>query len=89
MTAADQLRAEGRVEALRDVLLEQLEVKFGSVAPDMRVRIERAKKLLAESAQKLETIAQMCGYRSANSFWFAFKQATGLSPKEYRLKAAR
>ena len=49
-----------------------------------RVRIERAKKLLAESRQKMEVISSMCGYRSANSFWFAFKQATGLSPREFR-----
>jgi LacI family transcriptional regulator len=53
-----------------------------------RVRIERAKKLLAESRQKMEVISSMCGYRSANSFWFAFKQATGLSPKEFRNRFA-
>lgn len=49
-----------------------------------RVRIERAKKLLAESDQKLEAIAEMCGYQSANSLWVSFKQTTGVSPKEYR-----
>ena len=49
-----------------------------------RFRIDRAKKLLAESQQKMEVIGAMCGYRSSNSFWFAFKQATGLSPKEFR-----
>jgi len=26
----------------------------------------------------------MCGYQSANSFCIAFKQATGMSPKQYR-----
>ena len=54
-----------------------------------RIRTERAKKLLAESGQKLETVAELCGYQSANSFWFAFKQATRLSPKAYRIKHAR
>jgi LacI family transcriptional regulator len=49
-----------------------------------RVRIERAKKLLIESDEKLEVVAERCGYQSANSFWFAFKQATKLSPKAYR-----
>jgi len=49
-----------------------------------RVRIERAKKLLVASGEKLESIAESCGYQSANSFWFAFKQATKLSPKQYR-----
>ena len=52
-----------------------------------RVRIERAKKLLAESDQKMGVIAEQCGYQSPNSFWFAFKQVTGLSPKRYRSKA--
>jgi LacI family transcriptional regulator len=51
-----------------------------------RLRIERAKSLLTHGTAKLETIAAQCGYQSANSFWFAFKQATGLSPKSYREK---
>lgn len=49
-----------------------------------RVRIERAKKLLRESAYKVEVLAQMCGYRSANSFTIAFKQSTGMSPAQFR-----
>ncbi len=49
-----------------------------------RVRIERAKRLLAESSHKLEVLASLCGYQSANSFCVAFKQATGMSPKQFR-----
>lgn len=49
-----------------------------------RVRIERAKSLLADSAHKIEVLARMCGYQSANSFCIAFKQATGMSPKQFR-----
>jgi LacI family transcriptional regulator len=49
-----------------------------------RVRIERAKALLAESNHKMEVLARMCGYQSANSFCVAFKQATGMPPKSYR-----
>ncbi|HXG47122.1 MAG TPA: substrate-binding domain-containing protein, partial [Methylomirabilota bacterium] len=49
-----------------------------------RVRIERAKRLLAESTHKIATLAGLCGYRSANSFGIAFKQATGLSPRQFR-----
>src|SRR5712672_3409461 len=51
-----------------------------------RLRIERAKKLLAETNQKIETLAGMCGYQSANSFCVAFKQTTGMSPKQFRDK---
>ncbi len=54
-----------------------------------RVRIERAKRLLVESNDKLESIGESCGYQSANSFWFAFKHGTGLSPKQYREKFSR
>lgn len=49
-----------------------------------RIRIERAKKLLSESSEKLEAVAEMCGYQSGNSFWVAFKRVTGLSPKQYQ-----
>ena len=49
-----------------------------------RVRIDRAKKLLVESSQKIETIAHMCGYQSINSFCVAFKRVTGTSAKRYR-----
>lgn len=49
-----------------------------------RVRIERAKRLLSEGSHKMEVLAGMCGYQSANSFCVAFKQATGLSPSQFR-----
>jgi transcriptional regulator GlxA family with amidase domain len=49
-----------------------------------RVRIERAKRLLTQSKMKLEEIAEMCGYQSANSFWVAFKQTAGIFPKQYQ-----
>jgi LacI family transcriptional regulator len=49
-----------------------------------RIRIENAKKLLAQSNLKLATIAEMSGYQSANSFWVAFKQSTGISPRQYQ-----
>jgi transcriptional regulator GlxA family with amidase domain len=49
-----------------------------------RIRAERAKKLLLDSDEKMDAIAEMCGYQSGNSFWVAFKQATGMSPKKYQ-----
>jgi LacI family transcriptional regulator len=54
-----------------------------------RVRIERAEKLLSESNHKIEVLAGMCGYQSANSFCVAFKQATGMSPKHFRDRRLR
>jgi LacI family transcriptional regulator len=49
-----------------------------------RIRVERAKKLLVDSDEKMDAIAEMCGYQSGNSFWVAFKQATGMSPRQYQ-----
>ncbi|HEY1663121.1 MAG TPA: DNA-binding transcriptional regulator [Verrucomicrobiae bacterium] len=51
-----------------------------------RVRIEHAKKLLVQSDQKLAVVGELCGYQNPNTFWFAFKQAIGMSPKEFRAK---
>ncbi len=49
-----------------------------------RVRIENAKRLLSRSKMKLDEIAEKSGYQSANSLWAAFRQATGMSPKQYQ-----
>lgn len=54
-----------------------------------RARIDRAKKLLGETDHKIEVLAEMCGYESANSFSVAFKQSTGVSPKQYRERQHR
>jgi transcriptional regulator GlxA family with amidase domain len=32
----------------------------------------------------MEVVANSCGYKNANSFWSAFKQIAGASPKNYR-----
>jgi LacI family transcriptional regulator len=49
-----------------------------------RVRIDHAKKLLAESNLKIEALAETSGYQSANSFCIAFKRVTGMSAKQFR-----
>ena len=54
-----------------------------------RVRIERSKELLASGGDNLRVIAQQCGYRSVNSFWVAFRRATGMSPGRYRSQFQR
>jgi hypothetical protein len=42
MSTADMLRAEGRLEARREGLLELLEIKFGPVGSALRVGVEQA-----------------------------------------------
>jgi LacI family transcriptional regulator len=53
-----------------------------------RLRIERARRLLSGTDHKMEDLAIMCGYQSANSLYVAFRQATGVSPAEFRKLAA-
>jgi transcriptional regulator GlxA family with amidase domain len=49
-----------------------------------RLRMEHAQKLIRRSDYNLSKISRQCGYRSANSFWVAFRNYTGVSPNEYR-----
>ena len=49
-----------------------------------RRRIQRAQRYLDETTLSVADIATQVGYREANSFTRLFKQATGLSPTEYR-----
>jgi LacI family transcriptional regulator len=49
-----------------------------------RVRIDHAEQMLRGSDHKIETIATLCGYQSANSFCIAFKRVTGMSAKQFR-----
>jgi LacI family transcriptional regulator len=51
-----------------------------------RVRIERAKQLLASTTEKTEAIATNCGYQNVNTFWIAFRKDTGMSPNQFRKK---
>lgn len=47
-------------------------------------RLERAKKLLEQNYDKITEIAESCGYANANYFAKVFREATGMSPAEYR-----
>jgi AraC family transcriptional regulator len=51
-------------------------------------RIEHAKRLLA-SEQSIKAIAYALGFASPSSFSFAFRSATGATPREYKLSLQR
>ena len=53
------------------------------------VRLERAKELLSHSGQDLSSIANFCGFKAANALWKFFRQETGMSPTEWRMKNRR
>jgi len=52
------------------------------------LRLERARKLLAETALPISEIASLVGYQSQSHFTKMFKSVTGVTPRVYR-EAAR
>ena len=55
----------------------------------LAVRLETAKKLLADSSLPIGAVAERCGYSDDSLLRRAFKTATGLSLSEYRKSLAR
>lgn len=53
------------------------------------VRLDKARRLLAETEQKIVTIAADVGYESYKSFTRAFRDAMGMQPTEYRQRMRR
>ena len=51
-----------------------------------RVHLERAKQLLAGTDLPVPQVAVSSGFRSREYLAFAFKQSTGLTPREYRTR---
>ena len=49
-----------------------------------RVRLERTKQFLADTDMPMEQVAAASGFGSREYFANAFKQATGLTPREFR-----
>jgi AraC-like DNA-binding protein len=52
----------------------------------IRIRIETAERLLVQTRYPIQIIAQQVGYADQFSFSTAFKQKTGLSPREFRIR---
>lgn len=48
------------------------------------LRIQKAKRLLCETSHKIHSVAQMCGYQSANTFCVSFRQSMRTSPGKFR-----
>jgi LacI family transcriptional regulator len=49
-----------------------------------RLRMEKGKRLLADSKHTIEIISSLCGYQSTSTFSVAFKNATGMTLSHYR-----
>ncbi|WP_068088954.1 helix-turn-helix transcriptional regulator [Novosphingobium rosa] len=53
-----------------------------------QARMAAAKRMLLETGQPLKMIAHQLDFAHASAFCYAFKQVTGLTPTEYRLRNA-
>ncbi|VGO20380.1 AraC family transcriptional regulator [Pontiella sulfatireligans] len=85
ITMTDILRA---VPMARRSLDRQFFQTFGRSPRDeiRRLRINKARQLLAETDLSMQLIAEACGYATYNYLTHAFKQATHMTPRDYRRK---
>jgi len=54
-----------------------------------KLRLERAKQLLAGTSLGIEQIGQLCGFGTRHYFHRAIRASTGMTPAVYRAKSAR
>jgi len=72
--------------------LEKAFLKHLDISPAgelRRIRLDKAKKMLAETDEKIEWIAKECGYSNSSNLSFALRRDTALSPKSYRNRFGR
>ena len=53
-----------------------------------RARIDRARDLLTYTEEDIASVARQCGFSSVKYFFPVFRQATGMTPKQYRNSSA-
>jgi LacI family transcriptional regulator len=52
----------------------------------VRVQMEKAQRLLAESRMKVDQVGRQCGYAYAQNFCATFRKKMGMTPASYRRK---
>lgn len=70
----------------REYLMKLFKQQFGFGIHEyvQKVRMEKAKELLADSNLKIQDISEMLGYKDKNYFSKAFRNYYAVSPSEYR-----
>jgi len=66
------------------LLMKKYGLSFRSILTN--IRMNEAKKLLVETDLTIQEIAYKIGYRNANYFSKMFKEATNVTPREYRTR---
>lgn len=67
---------------LSQLFKEELGEKFIDYV--LKVRMEHARKLLVETEESIQSIAEQIGYQNVISFYRAFKKSQNMPPGEYR-----
>ena len=49
-----------------------------------RIRIDKAKRMLRETNEKVHVISEACGFGDAVNLYRCFKRHVGLAPRSYR-----
>ncbi len=85
ITMNDVLKA---VPMARRSLDRRFQQMFGRSPTDeiRRLRINKARQLLAETDLPMQHIAEACGFATYNYLTHVFKQVTGITPRDYRKK---
>jgi len=75
-----------QVHLSREYLSRYFKKRTGKTILDFlfEIRMSNAKRMLVASNHPIIDIAEYCGYPSMSNFQKAFKQYTGMSPREYR-----
>ncbi|MHB8076002.1 bifunctional transcriptional activator/DNA repair enzyme AdaA [Desulfosporosinus fructosivorans] len=75
----------------RNRMSQLFHVQYGKTPVEYlnMLRIDKAKKLLADTQDKILQIALQSGFESLSTFYMQFRRMTSVSPKEYRDSAAR
>ncbi|HEV8245811.1 MAG TPA: AraC family transcriptional regulator [Polyangiaceae bacterium] len=88
LTRAKVARVAGFAETYFSELFHRKQgVTFGRYL--MRLRVERAKKLLADTPLHLQRIAELAGFRTRQYLGRVFKSETGETPALYRKRSLR
>ncbi|WP_270165409.1 helix-turn-helix domain-containing protein [Paenibacillus sp. SYP-B4298] len=71
-----------RPSALSQIFKEELGIKFVDYV--IRIRLDHARRMLAETDEPIQAIAEQSGYPNVISFYRAFKKVLDIPPGEYR-----
>ena len=80
----EELAAELHVSVVHFHRLVARHQRSSPLAMITKLRMQRAAEILSQTDYKLHQIAPMVGYETPFSFSRAFKQHTGVSPREFR-----